>query len=193
MMGPWSRTWHGEPCSSDSLGEEEDEQNRIGQGKTEQNCSLSWRPASLEESSSTPMVPQNLSHLELRGLALLFRLGKSRVTIVCMENDTIINNYTRMNCVLRAHKCKPTFAHCVATLQGQAGWWYLCRRKNVHGAIGMSGMPLFTGGQATHTANCVSICMSHVVALVPQHGTHCDTCPLVSLIIITPSRELLPV
>ena len=43
----------------------------------------------------------------------------------------------------------------------------------------MSGMPLFMGGQAMHTASCMSICMSHVVAPAPQHGTHCGTCPLV--------------
>ena len=70
---------------------------------------------------------------------------------------------------------------CVATLQGQAGPWYLCRRKNIHRAVGMSGMLLFMGGRATHTARCVSICMSHVVAPAPQHGTHCGTCPLVCL------------
>ena len=34
----------------------------------------------------------------------------------------------------------------VAPLQGQAGPWYLCRQKNIHGAVGMSGMPLFMGG-----------------------------------------------
>ena len=34
----------------------------------------------------------------------------------------------------------------VATLQGQAGSWYLCRQKNIQGAVGMSGMPLFMGG-----------------------------------------------
>ena len=39
----------------------------------------------------------------------------------------------------------------------------------------MSGMPLFTGGRATHAASCVSICMSHAVALAPQCGTHCGT------------------
>ena len=68
--------------------------------------------------------------------------------------------------------------HCVATLQDQAGSWYLCRWENIHGAVGMSGMPLFMGGQATHAASCVSICMSHVVAPAPQHGTHHGTCSL---------------
>ena len=29
---------------------------------------------------------------------------------------------------------------CVATLQGLTGSWYSCRRKNIHGAIGMSGI-----------------------------------------------------
>ena len=70
---------------------------------------------------------------------------------------------------------------CVATLQGQAGSWYLCRRRNIHRAIGMSGMPLFMGGRTTHAASCVSICMSHVMALAPQHVTHHGTCPLVCL------------
>ena len=45
----------------------------------------------------------------------------------------------------------------------------------------MSGTPLFMGGQATHSASCVSICMSHVRALAPQHGTHHGTCPLACL------------
>ena len=39
-------------------------------------------------------------------------------------------------------------------------------------AVGLSGMPLFTGGQATHAASCVSICMSHVMAPAPQRGSH---------------------
>ena len=73
------------------------------------------------------------------------------------------------------------FHICVATLQGQAGPWYLYRWKNIHGALGMSGMPLFMGGQAMHTASCVSICMSHVMALAPQRGTHHGTCPLACL------------
>ena len=54
-------------------------------------------------------------------------------------------------------------------------------QKNIHGAVGMSGMPSFTGGQAMHAANFVSICMSGVMALAPRHGTHCGTCPLESL------------
>ena len=58
--------------------------------------------------------------------------------------------------------------YCVATLQGQAGSWYLCRWKNIHGAVGLSGMPLFMGGQAMHAASYLSICMSHVMALAPQ-------------------------
>ena len=61
---------------------------------------------------------------------------------------------------------------CVATLQGQAGPWYSCRWKNIHGAVGMSGMPLFMGGRATHTVSCVSVCMSPVMTLAPQCGTH---------------------
>ena len=69
----------------------------------------------------------------------------------------------------------------VATLQGQAGSWYSCKWKNIHGAVGMSGMPLFTGGQATHATSCVSICMSHVMALAPQSVTHHGICPLVCL------------
>ena len=72
-------------------------------------------------------------------------------------------------------------ANCVATVQGHAGSWNLCRRKNIHGAVGMSGMPLFMGGQATHAASCVSICMSHVMALAPECGTHRGTCPLACL------------
>ena len=34
----------------------------------------------------------------------------------------------------------------VATLQGQAGPRYSLRWINIHGAVGMSGMSLFTGG-----------------------------------------------
>ena len=63
----------------------------------------------------------------------------------------------------------------VATLQGQAGSWYLCRQKNVHGAVGMSGMPFFTGRRA------MCVCVSHVMAPAPQHGTHHGTCPLACL------------
>ena len=43
--------------------------------------------------------------------------------------------------------------NCVATLQGKAGAWYSCRQNNTHGAIGMSGMPLFMGGRAMHAAS----------------------------------------
>ena len=32
--------------------------------------------------------------------------------------------------------------------------------KKMHGAVGMLDMPLFTGGQATHAASCMSSCMS---------------------------------
>ena len=70
---------------------------------------------------------------------------------------------------------------CVATLQGQAGSWYSCTWKNIHRAVGTSGMPLFMGGGATHAASCASVCMSHVMALAPQHGTHRGTCPLARL------------
>ena len=68
----------------------------------------------------------------------------------------------------------------VATLQGQACPWYSCRQQNIHRAVGMSGMPLFTGGRATRAASCVSICMS-LTALALQHGTHCGSCPLACL------------
>ena len=41
----------------------------------------------------------------------------------------------------------------------------LSRRKDIHGAAGMSDTPLFKGGQSTHAASCVSPCMSlHVPA-----------------------------
>ena len=71
--------------------------------------------------------------------------------------------------------------YCVATLQGQVGSWYSCRQKNIHGALGMSGMPLFMGGWAPHAASCMSICMSHVMPPAPQSGTHHGTCPLAYL------------
>ena len=54
------------------------------------------------------------------------------------------------------------------TIQGQAGSWYLCRWKNIHRPVGLSGMRLFMGGQATHAASCMSPCMSHIMALAPQ-------------------------
>ena len=50
--------------------------------------------------------------------------------------------------------------------------------ENIHRAVGMSGTPLFTGGGAMYAASCVSICMSHVMALAPQSVTHYGTCPL---------------
>ena len=71
--------------------------------------------------------------------------------------------------------------YCVATLQGQAGSWYLCTWKNIHRAIAMSVMPLFTRGQATACCKHVSICMSHVMAPAPHCSIHCGTCPLVCL------------
>ena len=49
---------------------------------------------------------------------------------------------------------------CVVTIQGLTGSWYSGRWKNIHGAIGISDMPLFMGGLATHSASCVSLCMS---------------------------------
>ena len=75
----------------------------------------------------------------------------------------------------------------VATLQGQACPWYSCRQQNIHRAVGMSGMPLFTGGRATRAASCVSICMS-LTALAPQHGTHCGSCPLACLSSSSPQQ-----
>ena len=36
--------------------------------------------------------------------------GKSRVTVVCMENNTIINNNTRINTISCTHNCKCTLA-----------------------------------------------------------------------------------
>ena len=45
----------------------------------------------------------------------------------------------------------------------------------------MSGRPLFMGGLATHAASCVSISMSHIMALTPQRGTHSGACPLACL------------
>ena len=47
--------------------------------------------------------------------------------------------------------------YCVATLQGWAGPWYSHRQNNIHGAVGLSGMPLFMGGRARHAA-CLSAC-----------------------------------
>ena len=55
---------------------------------------------------------------------------------------------------------KMKFFLCVATVQGLAGSWYSRRWKNTHGAFGMSGMPLFTGGRAMRAASCVFPCMS---------------------------------
>ena len=41
------------------------------------------------------------------------KVGQSRFTVVCMENNTI-NNNTRINSVfLRTHNCKPTLPHTV--------------------------------------------------------------------------------
>ena len=40
-------------------------------------------------------------------------LGKSRFTVVYMENNTIINNInnnTKLNCISCTHNCKRTFA-----------------------------------------------------------------------------------
>ena len=73
------------------------------------------------------------------------------------------------------------YANCVATLQGQAGSWYLCRQKNIHRDIRLSAMSLFMGGRAMHAASCLSIYMSHVLALAPQSGIHHGTCPLACL------------
>lgn len=35
--------------------------------------------------------------------------GKSQCTVVFMENKTIVNNITRINCVLHTHNGKPIF------------------------------------------------------------------------------------
>ena len=63
---------------------------------------------------------------------------------------------------------------CVVTVHGRASSWYSCRWKNIHRAIGMSGMPFFKGGeprmlQAACPPAC--LCVAHIVALAPQHGT----------------------
>ena len=45
---------------------------------------------------------------------------------------------------------------------------------SIHGALGMSDVPLCKGGRATHAASRVCPCMSlcaHIVARAPQRGT----------------------
>ena len=49
---------------------------------------------------------------------------------------------------------------CVATVQVLTGSRYSGRRKNIHGAVGMSDMPLFTGGWATDAVGPMFPCMS---------------------------------
>ena len=56
--------------------------------------------------------------------------------------------------------CEIPMPPCVVILEGEAGPWYSSRLNDIHGAIGMSGMPLFMGGWAMHTARCMSTCMS---------------------------------
>ena len=94
---------------------------------------------------------------------------------------------TRAECTI-LYSTLFTYGCCVVTIQGQAGSWYSCTQKNIHRAVGMSGMLLFMGGQATHAANYVSICMSHVTALAPQRGTHHGTCSLVCLSSSSPQQ-----
>ena len=48
-------------------------------------------------------------------------------------------------------------------------WKRMCR------AMGLLDTPLFTGGRATHTANCDSLRMAHCMAPVPLRGTCCGT------------------
>ena len=74
------------------------------------------------------------------------------------------------------------YTNSLVACQGLAGSWDSGRGKNIHGAAGMSDMSLFKGGQFTHAASCVSICMSHVVVPAPQRGTH----PLVCLLSSSP-------
>ena len=50
-------------------------------------------------------------------------------------------------------------------VQGLTGSQYSDRQNNIHGAVGMSGMLLFTGGRAMHAASCMPPFMSlHVSA-----------------------------
>ena len=65
-------------------------------------------------------------------------------------------------------------SHCVVTVQGLTGSQYSGRWKNIHKAVGMSDMALFTGGWPTHAASCMSLCMSlcgilHVACCLACH------------------------
>lgn len=51
------------------------------------------------------------------------RWGKSRFVVICMENNTVINNYTRTNCF--ALNYKPTFAHsCIIAMSQPPSFAY---------------------------------------------------------------------
>ena len=74
--------------------------------------------------------------------------------------------------------CNQSLMSLCCNPQGRAGPQYLRRWNNIHRAVGMSGMRSFMGGRATHGASCVSICVSHVMALAPRCGTHRGMGPL---------------
>ena len=50
-----------------------------------------------------------ICHVQKKGF-MANRVVQNRLTVVHMKNNTIINNNTRINCVLCSHNCKPTFA-----------------------------------------------------------------------------------
>ena len=67
--------------------------------------------------SSAEVSCDVFSELELHGC--IYRVGKSRVTVVCIENDTINNNpgvHARVSC---SRACKPDFASTPCTAQNK--------------------------------------------------------------------------
>ena len=81
--------------------------------KIKDEC-IQWKYQMLEESYITSSIGCfNIVNSCLK-LKFLFNShagwGKSRFTVVHMENNTIINNNTRINSVLRTHNYKPTFS-----------------------------------------------------------------------------------
>lgn len=94
-----------------------------------------------------------------------------------LELTVLIFNLTVSTSLLipqRAKKSSVFTAHCVAADQGLTGSRDSGRGKNIHGAAGMSSMPLFAGGdhctlQAEYPPAC--LCVAHIVALAPHCGT----------------------
>ena len=114
--------------------------------------------------------------------------------IFCFTSSSSAKRFTLRIFFIQRNKTKS-----LGVRSGEQGGWVCCnqsrssrstlasrRWKKMCRAVGILDMPLFTGGWATRAASCVPICMFHVVAPAPQHGTRRGTCILVCLSLSSP-------